>query len=112
VAGGALDERLEPALRGDDVVVHERDQRGLRFAQAGVAGGVEAAPLAVAHAAHAEAPGDLAGGVRGPVVDDEELVRRPGALAAERVERDLEVRRAAARRDHDRDRRLVHRRIA
>ena len=80
VSLGALEQRLEPALRREDVVVDERDQRRPCLAHAGVAGRVEAAPFAVAHAAHPEARGDLGGGVGGSVVDHEELVRFPRAL--------------------------------
>ena len=49
--------------RHQHVVVHERDQRRGRLAQAGVARRVEAAPLAVPDQAHAEALRDLRGRV-------------------------------------------------
>ena len=110
VAAGALDQGVEPALGDEHVVVHEGDQRRAGLAQAGVAGGVEAAPLAVAHPADPVALGHIGGGVGGPVVDDEELMGGLGALALQRVERHLEIRRAAARGDHHRDRRRLHRR--
>ena len=84
----------------------------LRLTQPGVARRVETARLAVADHAHAHALGHLRAGVGGSVVHHEELVLGPRALAAERVERHLEVRLPAARGHHHRDRRRVHRWIA
>ena len=82
MALGALRERVEPAGRHQHVVVDEGDQVGLRLAQPRVARGVQLAPLAVPDQPHAEALSDLGRGVRGPVVDDEDLVRHVAALAA------------------------------
>jgi hypothetical protein len=108
----ALEQRFEPALGSADVVVHEDDQRRPRLPYARVARRVQATRLAVAHHAHAHALGHLRAGVGGSVVHHEELVPGPRALAAERVERHLEVRLPAARGHHHRDRRRVHRWIA
>jgi hypothetical protein len=98
----ALGQGLEPARRHQDVVVHERDQRRGAPAHAAVARRVEAAPRSVGHQVHPR-PGrdDRRGRVIAAVVDDEQLVRDSAVLTEQRVERDLEVRRAAARGDHD-----------
>ena len=92
---GALHERVQPARRHEHVVVHERDQRRRRLAQAGVARGVQAAALAVADQSHAVRSATSRGRVGGPVVHDEELMGGPRALAAQRLEGHLEIRQRA-----------------
>ena len=52
VARGAGGQSVQPAGRHQHVVVHEGHQRARALADAGVAGGVEAARPPVAHAAH------------------------------------------------------------
>jgi hypothetical protein len=102
MAGRAGRERLQPARRHPHVVVDERDQGRTGLSQPGVARRVEPAPLAVRQVADTRPRrDDLRGRVGRAVIDSDDLVGDPAALREQRVERYLEVRRAAARGDHD-----------
>ena len=105
---GSVDQRAQPVPGHEHVVIDERDQRSAGLAHAGVARRVEAARLAMVHAAHAVARRDPGGGVVRAVVDHEDLVRGIASLAPERAQRHIEIAGTVARGYHDRDLRIAH----
>ncbi len=100
--GRGEQERREPAVADAHVIVEEGDERARAAGEAGVASGVQAAPLV----------DDVAGAVAlcersrlgrggGCVVDYEHLRALALGFGAQRAEGDVEVGQALARGDHD-----------
>ena len=97
-------QRVQPARRRLDVVVHENHQVGAGRRHARVARGVEPLRLEQVLAAGAVAGGDLGHppAVAAGVVDHNHLGARGARLGGDRVQGDVEVAGAVARGHHDR----------
>jgi hypothetical protein len=101
VALGPADQRGQPPRSHRDVVVDEADELRRGGVQAGVARRVQAARRRVGHVARAVPAGRLAGRVRRPVVDHDEVRARGPRLLGEPAQRDVEVARTVLRGDDD-----------
>ena len=102
VGAGGAQQRLQPARRGADVVVHEHDQLARGALHAGVAGDIQTQRLGMGLVARVKAGGERAGlGGGAGVIDDQHLRAGGGGLGGDRGERHLQVARTPARGNHD-----------